>query len=228
MPARCSCRAPAACCRALGLAMSDVRRDYVRARCSAASRRSRLRSPRWRPGGARTWTSPSCARLRRPALPRPVVRADVEADDLDAVEERFAEAHERRYGYRMEGEAGRARQRRALVATVPVERPELSPSRRPTATPTRATRRRQLRRRLAARSPVLTARRHGRGLRGAGPGDRRVRRGDLRRAAGLVGRDRRRRHAGAASASRMSLDPVTLSVLASALVGHRRGDGRAC
>ena len=48
----------------------------------------------------------------------------VEADDLDAVEERFAEEHERRYGYRMEGEDVELVNAR-VVATVPVERPEL-------------------------------------------------------------------------------------------------------
>ena len=49
----------------------------------------------------------------------------VEADDLDAVEERFGEAHERRYGYRMEGEGVELVNAR-LIATEPVERPELS------------------------------------------------------------------------------------------------------
>jgi len=49
----------------------------------------------------------------------------VEADDLEAVEERFAAAHERRYGYRMEGEPVELVNAR-LMATQPVERPELS------------------------------------------------------------------------------------------------------
>jgi N-methylhydantoinase A len=49
----------------------------------------------------------------------------VEADDLDAVEERFAEVHERRYGYRMDGETVELVNAR-LVATLPVERPELA------------------------------------------------------------------------------------------------------
>jgi N-methylhydantoinase A len=49
----------------------------------------------------------------------------VEADDLDAVEDRFGEAHERRYGYRMDGEEVELVNAR-LVATQPVERPELS------------------------------------------------------------------------------------------------------
>jgi N-methylhydantoinase A len=49
----------------------------------------------------------------------------VEADDLDGVQERFAEAHERRYGYRMEGEDIELVNAR-VVATLPVEKPELA------------------------------------------------------------------------------------------------------
>jgi len=49
----------------------------------------------------------------------------VEADDLDALEERFGEVHERRYGYRMDEEGVELVSAR-LVATRPVERPELS------------------------------------------------------------------------------------------------------
>jgi N-methylhydantoinase A len=49
----------------------------------------------------------------------------VEADDLDAVEDRFGETHERRYGYRMEGEEVELVNAR-VVATLPVERPELA------------------------------------------------------------------------------------------------------
>ena len=139
----------------------------------------------------------------------------VEADDLDAVQERFAEAHERRYGYRMEGEDVELVNAR-VVATLPVETPELA-AEEAEGDAEAGQAQGELRRRLE-RGAGLPARRHGRGLRGQGPGDRRVRRGDLRRAAGVVGRDRRHRHAGA-GAQRVSLDPVTLSVLASALSG---------
>ena len=104
----------------------------------------------------------------------------VEADDLDAVEERFAEEHERRYGYRMEGEDVELVNAR-VVATVPVERPELV-AEEAEGDAEAGERRGQLRRRLE-RGAGLPPRRDGRGLRGRGPGDRRVRRGDLRRAA---------------------------------------------
>jgi len=107
---------------ALGLAMSDVRVDAVRPLLG---------------GGDAEEAFAAMEEQAREDLDDPELRrrADlryrgqsfeltVEADDLGAVEKRFAEAHERRYGYRMEGEAIELVNAR-LVATVPVERPKL-------------------------------------------------------------------------------------------------------
>jgi len=106
---------------ALGLAMSDVRRDYVRPLLGAdpddtfaeleSSAREHLEDPELRRRADLRYRGQS-------------FELTVEADDLDAVEERFAEEHERRYGYRMEGEDVELVNAR-VVATVPVERPEL-------------------------------------------------------------------------------------------------------
>jgi N-methylhydantoinase A len=102
---------------ALGLAISDVRRDDVR------------------PYGEGAWEEMEKAareELSDPALRRTAdlryrgqsFELTVEADDLDDLEERFHQAHEQRYGYRMdEEEVERVNAR--LIATVPVERPEL-------------------------------------------------------------------------------------------------------
>jgi N-methylhydantoinase A len=108
---------------ALGLAMSDVRRDYVRPLLGDAE------------------PEPAFAELERLAgedLEGPELRrrADlryrgqsfeltVDAGDLDALPDRFGAAHEQRYGYRMEGEEVELVNAR-VVATVAVDRPELS------------------------------------------------------------------------------------------------------
>jgi N-methylhydantoinase A len=102
---------------ALGLAVSDVRRDYVR------------------PYGEGAWEE--MEEEARRDLDEPTLRrqADlryrgqsfeltVDADDPDALEERFHRAHDQRYGYRMDDEAIERVSAR-LVATVAVERPEL-------------------------------------------------------------------------------------------------------
>ena len=146
----------------------------------------------------------------------------VEADDLDAVEERFAEAHERRYGYRMEGEDIELVNAR-LVATVPVERPELSAE--DAEGDAEAGKRKANFDGEWQEVPVLRRGGMGGGGEGRGPGDRRVRRGDLRRAPRLVGRGRRRGDAGAGARdeprSRHPLRPRQRAL------GHRRGGRRA-
>jgi N-methylhydantoinase A len=118
---------------ALGLAMSDVRVDSVRPLLgggdaeeafAAMEEQAREDLDASVSGGE---ASGRDVELRRRADLRyrgQSFELTVEADDLDAVEERFAEAHERRYGYRMEGEEIELVNAR-LVATVPVERPEL-------------------------------------------------------------------------------------------------------
>ena len=118
----CSCPRAGGVLTALGLACREVRLDYVRPLLGGDGRASALRR-RWRSEASEDLDGPSCVGRGRPALPRAVVRADRRGRDLEgAVAERFAEAHERRYGYRMEGEGVELVNAR-VVATMPVERP---------------------------------------------------------------------------------------------------------
>ena len=209
---------------ALGLAISDLRRDYVRAaarrRSTSSTRRgSRSRSRRWRSAAREDLDGPELRRLADLRYRGQSFELTVDADDLDALAERFHAAHERRYGYRMDERAGRARQRRALIATVPVEQARAAPRTSRRRTPTPATRAANfdgdwvrgagLRpRRARARARASRARRSSSSPRRpascgrAGPG-----------AIDDVG------HARAGARAERRLDPVTLSVLASALAG---------
>ena len=106
---------------ALGLALSDVRRDYVRPLLGGAD-----------PAEAFAAMEREAREdLEAPALRR---RADaryrgqsfeltVEAADLEGLAARFGDAHEQRYGYRMGDEAVELVSAR-VIATVAVERPE--------------------------------------------------------------------------------------------------------
>ncbi|MGI8595483.1 MAG: hydantoinase/oxoprolinase family protein [Solirubrobacteraceae bacterium] len=110
---------------ALGLAISDVRRDYVApllgeidaariaATCEELEQAARedLDDPAFR--------RRADLRYRRQAF-----ELTVDADDPAALADRFGEAHERRYGYRMEEEAVELVAVR-VVATVEVAKPEL-------------------------------------------------------------------------------------------------------
>jgi N-methylhydantoinase A len=119
---------------ALGLAMSDVRRDYVRPLLGGADAEDCFTAMEEQ---AREDMDASVSdgeasgrdrKLRRRADLRyrgQSFELTVEADDLDAIEDRFGEVHERRYGYRMDGE-GIEMVNARLIATEPVERPELS------------------------------------------------------------------------------------------------------
>ncbi len=177
---------------ALGLAMSDVRRDYVRPLLGGEDPEDAFTAMEKQAG--EDMDDPELRRRADLRYRGQSFELTVEADDLDAVEERFAEEHERRYGYRMEGEDVE-RVNARVVATVAVDRPELAAEEAEgDARGGRAES--QLRRRLE-RGAGVPERGHGRGLRGRGPGDRRVRRGDVRRAARVVGRGRRGGHAGA-------------------------------
>ena len=113
---------------ALGLAVSDLRRDYVSPLLSNLDdlKTSRLEDT------FEDMESTAADHLDSPELHR---RADlryrgqsfelmVDADDLEKLAERFHAAHERRYGYRMEEELVELVNLR-LTATVPVEKPEL-------------------------------------------------------------------------------------------------------
>lgn len=113
---------------ALGLAVSDVRRDYVNPLLSPLEevKESRIED------AFENMEEQASEHLDDPQFTR---RADlryagqsfeltVEADDFGALADNFHAAHERRYGYRMEQEPVELVNLR-LIATVPVERPEL-------------------------------------------------------------------------------------------------------
>ena len=113
---------------ALGLAISDVRRDYSHTLLGAldelegeavesafAELEERAREDLDDPALRRR----ADLRYRRQAF-----ELTVEADDLDALADRFHAAHEQRYGYRMDGEPVELVNVR-LIATVEVEKPEL-------------------------------------------------------------------------------------------------------
>jgi N-methylhydantoinase A len=113
---------------ALGLAVSDLRRDYLTPLLSALDevKTSRLEDT------FEDMESTAAGHLDSPEFHR---RADlrysgqsfelmVDADDLDGLTERFHATHERRYGYRMEEEPIELINLR-LMATVSVEKPEL-------------------------------------------------------------------------------------------------------
>jgi N-methylhydantoinase A len=114
---------------ALGLAISDIRRDYVSPYLSPLDEVNAEEFER------------TFARMEGKAegdldAPEHTRRADlryggqsfeltVEADSLEKLEHRFHAAHEQRYGYRMEDEAVELVNVR-LISTVPVEKPELT------------------------------------------------------------------------------------------------------
>jgi N-methylhydantoinase A len=113
---------------ALGLAVSDLRRDYVTPLLSDLDdiKTSRLED------AFEDLESTASDHLDSPEFHR---RADlryggqsfelmVDADNLGKLAERFHATHERRYGYRMEEESVELVNLR-LTATVPVEKPEL-------------------------------------------------------------------------------------------------------
>src|SRR5215217_5153905 len=108
---------------ALGLAMSDVRVDAVRPLLGGAGAEEAFAALE-----AQAREDMEAPELRRRADLRyrgQSFELTVEAGDRDALEERFGEVHERRYGYRMEGEEIELVNAR-VVATQPVERPELA------------------------------------------------------------------------------------------------------
>ncbi len=110
---------------ALGLAMSDARRDYVApllgeidedrlaAACEELERAAR-----------EELDDPVCRRRADLRYRRQSFELTVDADDPAALADRFHDAHERRYGYRMDEEAIELVAVR-VVATVEVAKPEL-------------------------------------------------------------------------------------------------------
>jgi N-methylhydantoinase A len=114
---------------ALGLAISDLRHDYVRPFLTPLES---VDSDEFE-GAFREMEATAADDLEEPEYSR---RADlrysgqsfeltVAADSLAEIDERFHASHERRYGYRMEDESVELVNLR-LIATVPVEKPELS------------------------------------------------------------------------------------------------------
>jgi len=120
---------------ALGLAVSDLRRDYVSpvlstlASSSLEEIASHFRS--LESGASEDLTTPIFTRRADLRYAGQSFELMVEADDIDDLAElasRFHAAHERRYGYRMEGEPVELVNLR-LVAIVPVTKPKLEEKR---------------------------------------------------------------------------------------------------
>ena len=113
---------------ALGLAISDVRRDYVSPYLSplddADAAESEKRFAHMESMAEGDLTVPEHTRRADLRYRGQSFELTVEADSLEKLEDRFHAAHERRYGYRMEEEAVELVNLR-LVSTVAVEKPEL-------------------------------------------------------------------------------------------------------
>jgi N-methylhydantoinase A len=116
---------------ALGLALSDLRRDYVSPLLAelGSVRAAELaeRFEALEKAAASDLESPEFTRRADLRYRGQSFELTVEADAFEKLEARFHAAHERRYGYRMEDEAVELVNLR-LIATVPVDRPELSES----------------------------------------------------------------------------------------------------
>lgn len=113
---------------ALGLAISDVRRDYVSPYLSpldeADAGEVEKKFARMQSMAERELDDPGHTRRADLRYRGQSFELTVEADSLEKLEDRFHAAHERRYGYRMEEEAVELVNLR-LISTVPVEKPEL-------------------------------------------------------------------------------------------------------
>ncbi len=113
---------------ALGLAISDLRRDYVRPYLSALDevdeRELEKRFEEMEKAANRDLDAPTHTRRADLRYKGQSFELTVEADDLEKLEERFHAAHEQRYGYRMEDESVELVNLR-LISTVPVDKPDL-------------------------------------------------------------------------------------------------------
>jgi N-methylhydantoinase A len=112
---------------ALGLAMSDVRRDYVRPLLCSLDELGRLDEPfaEMEQAARDDLGEPELRRLADLRYRRQSFELTVDAGDPGELAERFHAAHDQRYGYRMDDEPVEVVNAR-VIATVPVERPELS------------------------------------------------------------------------------------------------------
>ena len=113
---------------ALGLAISDLRRDYVRPyleeleRVDVKGLEERFES--LQSAATKDLEGPEYTRRADLRYRGQSFELTIEADALEKLEERFHAVHEQRYGYRMEDEPVELVNLR-LIATVPVEKPEL-------------------------------------------------------------------------------------------------------
>jgi N-methylhydantoinase A len=119
---------------ALGLAISDLRRDYVRpyladlAEVKAAEMKGTFEN--MERSAAKDLENPEYTRRADLRYGGQSFELTVEAEkpfEVEKLRERFHAAHEQRYGYRMEDEPVELVNLR-LIATVPVEKPELEES----------------------------------------------------------------------------------------------------
>jgi N-methylhydantoinase A len=112
---------------ALGLAVSDLRRDYVRPYLVALEEVDEgefaERCKDMEDAAVSDLESPEHTRRADLRYRGQSFELTVEADSLEKLEERFHAAHEQRYGYRMDDESVELVNLR-LIATVPVEKPE--------------------------------------------------------------------------------------------------------
>jgi N-methylhydantoinase A len=114
---------------ALGLTISDLRRDYVRPYLAALEdadeEEFEERFEGMERAAAEDLEDPEYTRRADLRYRGQSFELTVEVEALQELEKRFHAAHEQRYGYRMEDEAVELVNLR-LVATVPVEKPELA------------------------------------------------------------------------------------------------------
>ena len=112
---------------ALGLAISDLRRDYVRPYLVALEdvdeEELEEKFQDMEGSAERDLEDPEHTHRADLRYQGQSFELTVEADSLEKLEERFHEAHEQRYGYRMDDESVELVNVR-LVATTPVEKPE--------------------------------------------------------------------------------------------------------
>ena len=113
---------------ALGLAISDLRRDYVRPYLEELGgvdeKEVEERFEDMENTAAKDLEGPEHTRRADLRYRGQSFELTVEADSLEKLEERFHAVHEQRYGYRMDDESVELVNLR-LIATVPVEKPEL-------------------------------------------------------------------------------------------------------
>jgi N-methylhydantoinase A len=155
---------------ALGLAISDVRRDYVSPFLSPLgdvdARELDIAFEQMETEASKDLEGPRCRRRADVRYRGQSFELTVDADDVEALPERFHDAHEHRYGYRMDDEPLELVNVR-VVAAIATEAPRLR-EREDTGEPARASRRANFEGEWMEVA-VLDRARLGRGARVAGP-----------------------------------------------------------